>query len=86
MSVEMLGRWYREVLLLYKRHQAIFPTELESHYRHLTIRWSSVREQVLLARSNSDSSIEETLATGQLITDFDTTRLIGWLVCALLAS
>ena len=64
-SVEMLSIWYREVLLLYKRHQALLPPELETHYRHLTIRWSSIRERTLLTRANSDSSIEETLATGQ---------------------
>lgn len=67
-SVETLGIWYREVLLLYKRHSVLVPADLESHFRQLNIRWSSVKERTLLTRTDSDSSIEETLATGELYT------------------
>ena len=63
-TIEALSIWYREILLLYKRHSAVISPELESHFRQLNIRWSAVREKTILPRSGSDSSIEETLATG----------------------
>lgn len=64
-SIETLSIWYREILLLYRKFSAIFPAELEARFRRLNMRFNSVKEKTLMARSGSDSSIEETLATGQ---------------------
>ncbi|XP_067947788.1 dystrophin-like isoform X2 [Watersipora subatra] len=63
LTMETLSIWYREVLLLYKKLNAVLPKNMEAHFRHLTMKWTAVREKSLLHRAGSDSSIEETLAT-----------------------
>ena len=63
-TVEVLSIWYREVLIMYKKLNALLPENLEGNFRRLSIRWSALRERTLLNRADSDSSIEETLATG----------------------
>lgn len=63
-TIEVLSIWYREVLLMYKKLNALLPDNLEAHYRLINIRWTAIRERTLLNRASSDSSIEETLTTG----------------------
>ena len=63
-TMEVLSVWYREVLLMYKKLNAILPENLERNFRRLSIKWTAIKERTLLNRTGSDSSIEETLATG----------------------
>ena len=52
---------------MYKKLNALLPENLEGNFRRLSIRWSALRERTLLNRADSDSSIEETLATGNCL-------------------